>query len=69
MGAGGRRGLCEACAGSAGGLAYQMVRRDRYNVLARGPEGITDVLLSERSRAGDSCYTLLERRSVDGTGI
>lgn len=64
----GGEGFVKPAPGSAGGLAYQMVRRDRYNVLARGPEGITDVLLSERSRAGDSCYTLLERRSVDGHG-
>ena len=47
---------------------YHVVRRDCYNVLARGPRGITDVLMSERSRAGSDCYTLLERRTVDGSG-
>ena len=52
----------------AGGLAYRVVRRDCYNVLARGVHGVTDVLMSERSRAGDDCYTLLERRTVDGRG-
>lgn len=49
-------------------LAYHVVRRDCYNVLARGPRGITDVLMSERSRAGSDYYTLLERRTVDGSG-
>ena len=36
-----------------GGLAYQVVRRDCYNVLARGPGGITDVLLCERNHIGE----------------
>lgn len=52
----------------AGGLAYHVVRRDRYNVLSRGPHGITDVLMSECSRDGSRYYTLLERRSVDAAG-
>ena len=51
-----------------GRIAYHVVRRDRYNVLARGPLGITDVLMCEHSRAGSIFYTLLERRSVDGKG-
>ena len=53
---------------STGGLVYQVVRRDCYNVLARGPGGITDVLLRERNRIGGRIFTLLERRSVDGRG-
>ena len=51
-----------------GRIAYHVVRRDCYNVLARGPLGITDVLMSERSWEGSNFYTLLERRSVDGKG-
>ena len=51
-----------------GGLAYQVVRRDCYNVLARGPGGITDVLLCERNHIGGRFFTLLERRSVDRRG-
>lgn len=51
-----------------GRLAYHVVRRDCYNVLARGVHGVTDVLMSERSRAGDDYFTLLERRTVDGRG-
>ena len=54
--------------GGSGKIAYHVVRRDRYNVLARGPHGITDVLLSEHSRVGSDYYTLLERRSVDDKG-
>ncbi len=51
-----------------GGLVYQVVRRDCYNVLARGPGGITDVLLCERNHIGGRFFTLLERRSVDRRG-
>ena len=31
--------------------------------------GIRDRLRSERSRAGSDCYTLLERRTVDGLSL
>ena len=51
-----------------GRLAYQVVRRDCYNVLARGSRGITDVLLYERNYIWERYFTLLERRSVDGRG-
>ena len=44
----------------SGRITYRVVRRDCYNVLARGPHGITDVLMSERSRSGSVFYTLLE---------
>ena len=40
----------------------------QWVMVARGPRGITDVLMSERSRAGSDYYTLLERRTVDGSG-
>lgn len=52
----------------SGRITYRVVRRDCYNVLARGPHGITEVLMSERSRSGSAFYTLLERRNVDANG-
>ena len=64
----GGEGFLKPAPDGTGRLAYHVVRRDCYNVLARGPRGITDVLMSERSRAGSDCYTLLERRTVDGSG-
>ena len=64
----GGEGFLKPAPDGAGSFSYHVVRRDRYSVLARGPHGITDVLLSERSRVGSSYYTLLERRSVDGSG-
>ena len=64
----GGEGFLKPAPDSTGRLAYHVVRRDCYNVLARGPRGITDVLMSERSRAGSDYYTLLERRTVDGSG-
>lgn len=48
----GGEGFLKPAPDSTGRLAYHVVRRDCYNVLARGPRGITDVLMSERSRAG-----------------
>lgn len=64
----GGEGFLKPAPDGTGRLAYHVVRRDCYNVLARGPRGITDVLMSERSRAGSDYYTLLERRTVDGSG-
>jgi|GEM_PF-51378 len=64
----GGEGFLKPAPDGTGRLAYHVVRRDCYNVLARGPHGITDVLMSERSRAGSDYYTLLERRTVDGSG-
>ena len=64
----GGEGFLKPAPDGAGSFSYRVVRRDRYSVLARGPHGITDVLLSERSRVGSSYYTLLERRSVDESG-
>ena len=63
----GGEGFLKPAPDGMGRLAYHVVRRDCYNVLARGPRGITDVLMSERSRAGSDYYTLLERRTVDGS--
>ena len=64
----GGEGFLRPVPDAAGRIAYHVVRRDCYNVLARGPNGIMDVLMSERSRAGSDYYTLLERRIVDGSG-
>ena len=64
----GGEGFLKPAPSGAGRIAYHVVRRDCYNVLARGPCGITDVLMSERSRAGSDYYTLLERRTVDASG-
>ena len=61
----GGEGFLKPAPDGTGRLAYHVVRRDCYNVLARGPRSITDVLMSERSRAGSDCYTLLDVSASD----
>lgn len=52
-----------------GGFSFSVVSRDNVLVFGRDAEGTpTDIGMAERTVAGSSYYTLLERRTVDARG-
>ena len=52
------------------GIDWRYIRRDGYIVLGRGADGgLTDICSSEKTAAGRSWYTFVERRTASAEGL
>ena len=55
---------------TAQGIEWRYIRRDGYSVLGRDADGaLTDICLCEKTAAGRSWYTLMERRTAGAAGV